>query len=352
MLRVAVIGAGFFARFHYEAWARLPDVELIGACDLDPAKAQTAASEFGGAAWADPAAMVAALKPDLIDIASPPATHLAMVRLAAEAGIACICQKPLAPTLAESAEIVAVAKQAGIPLIVHENFRFQPWYREIKRWIDGGRLGELYQAAFRLRPGDGQGPEAYLSRQPYFQSMDRFLIHETGIHLIDVFRFLFGEITSVYADLRRLNPAIAGEDAGHVLFSCAGGARALFDGNRLSGHAAGNPRLTMGEMTVEGSHGTLFLNGDGGLSFLPLGGEMREVPYDWENRGFGGDCVAALQAHAADHLLRGGAVENAGEDYLRNIEIEEAVYRSAAEGRRIELDQGLESLRPNATTLP
>lgn len=337
MLRVAVIGAGFFARFHYDGWARLPDVDLVGACDLDLAKAEAAAAEYGARAWNDPAAMIADLKPDLIDIATPPQTHLAMVRLAAEAGIPCICQKPLAPTLAESAEIVALAKQAGIALIVHENFRFQPWYREIKRWIDGGRLGELYQVSFRLRPGDGQGPEAYLSRQPYFQSMDRFLIHETGIHLIDVFRFLIGEVESVYADLRRLNPVIAGEDAGHVLFTFRNGVRALFDGNRLSGHVAENPRLTMGEMAVEGSDGTLFLNGNGDLSFLPLGGEMRPAPYDWENKGFGGDCVGALQAHVAGHLLRGERLENSGEDYLRNIEIEEAVYSSAAEGRRIDL---------------
>lgn len=341
MLRVAVIGAGFFARFHYEAWARLADVELVAACDLDMTKAQAMAAEFGGQAWADPAAMLAALKPDLIDIATPPTTHMAMVRLAAEAGTACICQKPLAPTLSESRDIVDLAKQAGIPLIVHENFRFQPWYREIRRWIEDGRLGELYQATFRLRPGDGQGAEAYLSRQPYFQSMDRFLIHETGIHLIDVFRFLMGEVTSVYADLRRLNPVIAGEDAGHVLFTCRGGVRALFDGNRLSGHAAANPRLTMGELTVEGSEGTLFLNGDGEITFLPHGGPgqgtWQPVAYDWEDRGFGGDCVSALQAHVVRHFLQGGAVENTGEAYLRNIEVEEAVYRSAAEGRRIDL---------------
>ena len=81
-------------------------------------------------------------------------------------------------------------------------------------------LGEVYQITFRLRPGDGQGPEAYLERQPYFQTMERFLVHETAIHFIDVFRFLLGEEPStVYASLRRLNPAIKGEDAGLMLFS-------------------------------------------------------------------------------------------------------------------------------------
>ena len=56
-----------------------------------------------------------------------------------------------------------------MPLVVHENFRFQPWYREAKRLVDAGMLGALHAVAFRLRPGDGQGPRAYLDRQPYFQ---------------------------------------------------------------------------------------------------------------------------------------------------------------------------------------
>src|SRR3712207_387202 len=113
-----------------------------------------------------------------------------------------------------------------------------------------------------MRPGDGQGPSAYLDRQPYFQRMPRFLIHETGIHMIDVFRFLMGEITGVFAHLRRLNPAIAGEDSGHVTFGFASGAAGMLDGNRLLDFPADNPRLTMGETLIEGSDGSLRIDGE------------------------------------------------------------------------------------------
>ena len=89
----------------------------------------------------------------------------------------------------------------GGQLVVHENFRWQPWYREAHRLIRDGVLGKLHSVAFRLRPGDGQGPRAYLERQPYFQKMPRLLVHETAIHWIDTFRFLMGEITAVYASL-------------------------------------------------------------------------------------------------------------------------------------------------------
>jgi predicted dehydrogenase len=125
---------------------------------------------------------------------------------------------------------------------------------QARRIIEQGALGQMYQVTFRLRPGDGKGPDAYLERQPYFQTMEKFLVHETAIHLIDVFRFLLAEEPSaVYAALRRLNPAIAGEDAGMMLFDFPSGARAVFDGNRLADHKAENRRLTMGEMVIEGS---------------------------------------------------------------------------------------------------
>jgi len=223
---------------------------------------------------------------------------------------------------------------------VHENFRFMPWYREAKRLIEAGSFGRLLNIGFRLRPGDGQGPRAYLDRQPYFQAMPRFLIHETAIHLIDVFRYLCGEVAGVFAHLRRLNPAIRGEDAGYVLFDFASGAAGLFDGNRLSGFAAANPRLTMGEMWLEGEAATLRLDGDGRLFVKPHQQPEREHAYAWQNQGFGGDCVFALQQHVVRHFRDGSPLENIGEAYLRNLEIEDAIYRSAESGRWVATGAG------------
>ncbi len=334
-LRVAQIGAGFFAAFHAEAWARLPDAELVGLCDLDPAKAGALAAKSGEPrVFSDAASMLDQLQPDLVDIATPPTTHLVLVTLACERGLPVICQKAFCSALEEAETAVRVAEAAGTTVVVHENFRFQPWYREAKRLLDAGRLGQLYQLAFRLRPGDGQGPGAYLDRQPYFQKMPRFLLHETGIHLIDTFRYLAGEVTAVFADLRRLNPAIAGEDCGLLVLRFGEGPRALFDGNRLADHAADNRRLTMGELLIEGSAASLRLDGFGRL-FLREHGASREVEvsYAWDNRGYGGDCVASLQAHVVRHLLEETPLENSARDYLANLRVEAAAYRSAEEGR-------------------
>ncbi|MGE0847145.1 MAG: Gfo/Idh/MocA family protein [Flavobacteriaceae bacterium] len=336
-IRLASVGAGYFAAFHLEAWTRISRVRREAVCDSDPARAADAAARYGYAgAFDDAAAMIEAVRPDLVDIATPPPSHLGLDRAAAAAGAAIVCQKPFCGTLEEAREAVRIAREAGVVLAVHENFRFQPWYREIARQIASGRMGEIYQATFRLRPGDGQGPDAYLDRQPYFRAMERFLVHETAIHFVDVFRFLLGEVADVQARLDRLNPAIAGEDAGLIVFGHAGGRRALFDGNRLASHAAENRRLTMGEMLVEGSAGCLRLDGDGRLWWRAHdeNAETR-ILYPPFGPGFGGDCVHALQAHVVAHLLDGAPLENAGADYLLNLEVERAIYDSATGGTRI-----------------
>ena len=336
-LRVAAVGAGYFSQFQYDAWSRIPEVQVVGVCDQDTSRAREVAKRHGGwEVYSDVLAMLEEARADVLDIITPPSSHLALIRLAAERGVNVICQKPFCKSLEEARQAAALAEQAGIELIVHENVRFQPWYEELQRQIAAGRLGQIYQATFRLRPGDGQGPQAYLERQPYFQKMERFLIHETGIHWIDTFRYLFGEVSAVYAELRRLNPAIAGEDAGHVIMECAGGVRAVLDGNRLSDHCAENRRLTMGEMTIEGSEGVLVLRGDGTLGYRRHGENLwQDIDYEWMDHGFGGDCVYRFSRHVVDGLMGRSRLANTASDYLANMNIEEAVYTSAREGRRL-----------------
>ncbi|WP_439578987.1 Gfo/Idh/MocA family protein [Elioraea sp.] len=338
-LAVGLIGAGYFAQFHAEAWARMPGARLAGVCDSDRAKAEATAARHGGVAFGDLAAMLAEIPLDLLDIAAPPPVHAPAIRAAIAAGVpTAICQKPFCGELGAAEAITAEAEAAGLRLIVHENFRFQPWYREIARLLADGAIGEPLHLTFRLRPGDGQGPRAYLDRQPYFQQMPRFLVHETAVHLLDVFRFLWGEPEAVFADLRRLNPAIAGEDAGLVILRYGNGRRALFDGNRLVDHAAANPRLTMGEMLAEGTAGTIRLDGAGRLWQRRQGVvDECEHAHHLPPQGYGGDCVFALQRHVVAHLTDATAVENIAREYLATLRLVEACYASAEEGRWIAL---------------
>lgn len=334
-LRVATVGAGYFSRFHHDAWVRIPEVELVAVCDRDGARASAMADAHGGPPhFTDLDAMLAQVAPDLLDIILPPAAQAEVIRRGVDRRIAMICQKPFGVDLAAARDAATAAQAAGVPLIVHENFRFQPWYGAIAERIAAGDVGTPYQIAFRMRPGDGQGPRAYLDRQPYFQTMPRLLVRETAIHWVDSFRFIMGEMTGVFARLRRRNPVIQGEDGGVILFDFANGATGLFDGNRLSDHVATNRRLTMGEMWIEGSAGTLRLDGEARLHHRSFGdNDEREIVYEWTDRGAGGDSVLRLQSHVVAGLRHGRPIANLAAEYLRNLEIEAAIYRSAESGK-------------------
>ncbi|MDA8586667.1 gfo/Idh/MocA family oxidoreductase, partial [Rhodobacteraceae bacterium] len=159
-----------------------------------------------------------------------------------------------------------------------------------------------------------------------------------AVHLVDTFRFLLGDPVAVYADLRRVNPVIKGEDAGYILFDHPNGARSLFDGNRNLDHAADNHRRTMGEALVEGTKGTLNLSGDGAVWLRPFGQTDTKcllLPDTFD--GFGGDCAHHLQAHVASAALNGARLENEAMDYLAVIEAEAAIYASAEAGCKIRL---------------
>ncbi|MGX9355438.1 Gfo/Idh/MocA family protein [Roseobacteraceae bacterium S113] len=335
-LRIACLGAGYFAAFHYDSWARMPGARAVAACDNDLSKAKAT----GLAAYDDLVTMLAAQRPDLVDIIVPPSAHAQAIRTCLSHGVTrMICQKPFCISRDEARAVTAEVAQAGATLIIHENFRFQPWYRTIAAALKRGRIGRPLQACFRFRPGDGQGPDAYLARQPYFQKMERFLVHETAVHWIDTFRYLFGAPEAVYADLRRINPAIAGEDAGVILFDHPNGMRALFDGNRHLDHAASNTRRTMGEALIEGTEGSLSLDGSGAVTLRRFGEmETEELLGADGFDGFGGDCVHALNAHVVAHLHTGTPLENTAADYLPVIDIEEAIYRAAETGRKIGLE--------------
>lgn len=360
------IGAGYFSQFHLDAWKRMEDAEIVVVCDTDEAKARDVADRFQISHVASN--LTQALKHgdiDFVDIITPPASHRSLVEQAAHAGLNIICQKPLAPDFRTAQQIVALTEVTGVRFMVHENFRFQPWHREVRRLIDAGAIGDrLHTLTMRTRLGDGWRPDAYRARQPYFRDMPRLLVHETGVHLIDTFRFLGGEIVETYALLRRLNDDIAGEDTGLLTFRLQNGSVAVWDANRFNDSGAADPRYTFGELLVEGNAGTIRLAADGALTVQPLGGCETPHVYRHVDRGFGGDCVYFTQRHFLDCLNSGEPFETNGADYLKTLAVVEAAYESSRlnrpvaissvaphqqERRLIDLSLPIDAALPNAS---
>ncbi len=337
---VAVVGLGYFAQFHLAAWASQPGARLVAVCDRDAEKVAEASGTYGVQGYAQIADLLAEHDPDIIDIVTPPFAHDMLVRASLKAGRVIVCQKPFCDDTETAQTLAEDAKTVGARVLIHENFRFQPWHRAIKTFLDSGRMGAVWSARFALRPGDGRGPEAYLDRQPIFQTMPRLMIHEVAVHFIDLFRWLFGPVEGVYADIRKLNPVIAGEDESVLLFDHAGGTRTVFDGNRLSDNGSDNPRYTMGDFSIEGEGGQLTLNPKGEVHFRPFGtDQLEQVPVTepMDPVAFGGGCVPAVIRHVVEAMDGARPFENEAEDYMRVMEIRDAAYLSAEEARRITL---------------
>ena len=109
-LKGVCIGAGYFSHFQYEAWTRIPEVEIVAFSNRDPVKAAEITKKFGHTKlYADYREMFDVEKPDFVDVITPPPSHQAICAEAAQRGIHIICQKALAPTFAEAQAIVANA---------------------------------------------------------------------------------------------------------------------------------------------------------------------------------------------------------------------------------------------------
>ena len=132
-IKLAIVGTGYFSKFHFDAWKRL-GVDVTGICSLNIDEAKKQSYEFRNCkTYKSFTKMINDIEPDLVDIIVPPSKHLELIRIAAEKKINIICQKPFTNSLAQAKKAVDIAKKNKIIIAVHENFRFQPWFIKINK---------------------------------------------------------------------------------------------------------------------------------------------------------------------------------------------------------------------------
>ncbi len=156
--------------------------------------------------------MLREVRPDFVDIATTAPSHRALVELAASLKIPVICQKPIAPTIDDARAMVDACEAAGVPLMIHENFRWQSPIQAVRRVLDTGEIGTPFFGRVSFR----SAYDVYAG-QPYLAEGERFIIEDLGIHALDIARFLFGDVARITARTARVNPRIRGEDVATML---------------------------------------------------------------------------------------------------------------------------------------
>ena len=312
-LRIAFAGAGMISAYHLMGWKQTPGVEVVAICDAVLEKARARAIEFGvSRAYANFAIMLDKEKPDAVDIVTPVEIHAPLARIAADRGVHVMCQKPMAPTLAEAEALV---RDVGdrVRFMVHENFRFRPQYVMAREWLEAGRVGDLTHACMTARSSGflslGGTTPFLLQRQPYLQAFPRLLIFEALIHHLDVLRFLLGPLMVVSAQVAKINQGLTGEDAASILLRGENGPICVLDGNFS---APGYPALPTDRLEISGTKGTLLFEGDR-LSLV--GGDEPPIAFDLQ-QSYQAGFTNAIQAFV--HGLR--TSEPFQTDRLDNLE--------------------------------
>jgi D-apiose dehydrogenase len=337
-LRGAVIGCGFFAENHLNAWRDLsPKVEIVAVCDRDRSRAEAARERFGAAAaYGDARSMLEAERLDFVDIVTTVQTHRPLVELVAAHELPVICQKPFANDMTEARAMVDACAGAGVPLMIHENFRWQNALMAVKGIIGAGQIGRPFFGRINFR-------HAYdiYATQPYLATEQRLAIQDLGIHLLDLARFYLGEATRLYCRTDRINPAVRGEDAVVVLLDHANGAKSVIDFSFYT-HTEPDP-FPQTLVRIEGERGTVELHE--GYRLVLTGHGSREerhvepaVPM-WGRRPWHviQESVVNIQRHWVECLRSGTEPATSGRDNLETLRLVEAAYASAASGQAVEM---------------
>lgn len=335
-IRVGLIGCGFYAQNHLHAWRDLhaAGADLVGVCDIDGAKAQAAGEAFGAPWFTDPAALIDAAKPDLLDITTRMDSHQALARLAAERGVAAVVQKPFAPSYDECVAAVETARRHGTFLAVHENFRFQTPMRRVAAVIASGAIGEQSWGRLSFRTGF----DVYRT-QPYFYGEDRLAILDVGIHVLDLARVFLGEVERVSCETQRRNPRVRAEDTATMLLRHVSGAVSTVECTYESRRIPDPFPETL--LEIEGSAGSVVV-GRGermtvtsqGLSWdEAIGGPL----LSWTSRPWhvSQESVLHANAHMLESLKAGRPAATSGEDNLKTYALVDAAYEAAATGRAV-----------------
>jgi predicted dehydrogenase len=328
-LRVAVIGCGFFAQNHLNAWTEIPEVELVAVCDRDPDRAEAARERFQvGRAYTDPEDMLSTEQLDVVDIVTTMETHRALVTLAADHGVHVIVQKPLAPSWEDCVAIVETCRAAGVRLMVHENFRFQSPILAVRAALAEGRIGRPHFAQLSFR----SGYDVY-SGQPYLATEKRFILIDLGIHILDVCRAIMGEVETLYSVTQQVNPNIAGEDVATTVVRHENGGTSIVDCSYSSRRLPELFPQTI--LRIEGANGTIELLEGYRLRITSNGAvEERSVEPEapaWTTKPWHvvQESVLNLQRHWVSAWQNGTQPETSGADNLRTYGLVMAAYDSA-----------------------
>ncbi len=263
-LRVGVVGTGFGTTVQIPAFRAHPRVEVVAVASGQPGKARKVADAFGIPHAFDASGNLAAADLDLVSITTPTHLHHPMTMAALAAKRHVLCEKPMARSVAEAADMLAAAERARVAHVIDHELRFNPNRRKVKALIAEGFVGQpRHVLVTQVGPGRADPTRPWT----WWADEDRGggLLGALGSHQIDLLRYWLGEIESAAGTAEvyikeRPDPdrgghrPVTADDFTTFSLRFASGAVATVLLSAVTAHARG-PRLE-----IWGDEGTLVLD--------------------------------------------------------------------------------------------
>lgn len=320
---LCVIGCGAFARtFATRIQGELTDIDLYFA-SRDEGKAAMFAAEYRGAgSFGSYESAVADGRVDAVYICTPHHLHLEHARLAAGAGKHILLEKPLARTTEEARAIVSAAADAGVTLMVAENYRFMPPVLAAKELVDGGDAGTLrlvqLQEDFPFQPTEW--------RNDAEQNGGGVLI-DGGIHKASLLAYLAGDPSEVYAaEVPSALTGMAAEDGVFAMLRFPNGLVGVINHTWSAGPHSDRPWVT-----VSGSKASLaFELGGDWIDTINEAGRQRKM--------LGSDRagLAGMVREFRQCVQQGRRPAMTGEEGARDVALVQAAYESMRLGAPVQ----------------
>ncbi len=205
---IGLVGLGKIVQFGHMPSYRRAGLRVVAGADLGEEAVSAFRREFGDVPRVSNRVedVLSDEDVEVVDIATPPATHIGLVKAAIDAGKHVMCQKPLALSLDQAREGVAHAEKAGLQLAVNQNIRYTPTNTIIANWLREERIGKPHLVTFEYH-----APIAY---DPWRAALRHMVFSENMIHHIDLVRWWFGMPVVIFASEAR--SAAAGDDAATI----------------------------------------------------------------------------------------------------------------------------------------
>lgn len=332
-----MLGTGFWARYQLAGWREFNEVECVALYNRTRSKAERLAHEFNvPAVFDDAAELLRTQKLDFVDIVTDVGTHAVFTALAAKHRLPVICQKPMAPTLREAQGMLAACRRAGVPLFIHENWRWQAPIRALKQRLASGVIGKVFRARI-----DYCNSFPVFENQPFLKELEQFILTDIGTHILDVARFLFGDASRLYCQTHKVHSDIKGEDVATVLMHMHCGASVTCNLSYAS--RVEHDRFPEAFVMVEGEKGSIELAPDYWVRVTTRKGtHAQRCPppfYPWADARYAlvHSSIVDCNRNLLGALRKTGSAETTAEDNLKTLQLVFAAYESARKQQAISL---------------